>query len=195
MWTTLTAAVALVVLDGRVLMVRQRRAYGVHWELPGGYVEPGETLEQTAAREVLEETGVEVEVGPMVGTLVWERESDRRRNLIAWFQADPVDPDPRPRPQVEEDISAADFVDPATLTDAVGGLDRGRPELLTVAAETEAPAATATAASSWRLDARSSSVPCWTSTAPPTALSVAPRAATSRWMRPGRWLCGSTPPQ
>jgi hypothetical protein len=37
-------------------------------------------------------------------------------------------------------------VDPATLTDAVGGLARERPELLTVAAETEAPAATATAA-------------------------------------------------
>jgi ADP-ribose pyrophosphatase YjhB (NUDIX family) len=116
MWTTLTAAVAIVVLDGRVLMVRQQRAYGVHWELPGGYVEPGETLEQTAAREVLEETGVMVEVGSMVGTLVWERESDRRRNIIAWFQADPVDADPRPRPQVEEDISAAEFVDPAALT-------------------------------------------------------------------------------
>jgi 8-oxo-dGTP pyrophosphatase MutT (NUDIX family) len=114
-WTTLTAAGGLVVLDGRLLMVRQRRAYGVHWELPGGYPEPGESLEQTAAREVLEETGVGVEVGTLVCTLVWERETDRRRNILAWFRADPVDAGAEPRPQEEEGISAAAFVDPATL--------------------------------------------------------------------------------
>jgi ADP-ribose pyrophosphatase YjhB (NUDIX family) len=115
MWTTLTAAGGLVVLDGRLLMVRQRRAYGTFWETPSGYHEPGESLEQTTAREVLEETGVEVEVGALVCTLVWEREADRRRNIIAWFRADPVDADPQPRPQIEEDISAAAFVDPTTL--------------------------------------------------------------------------------
>ena len=115
MWTTLTAAGALVVLDGRVLMVHQRRAYGVFWEFPSGYQEPGESLEQTAVREVLEEAGVAVQVGPLVCTLVWERERDRRRNLIAWFLAEPVEADPQPRPQVEEDIDAAAFVDPSTL--------------------------------------------------------------------------------
>lgn len=115
MWTTLTAAGGLVVLDGRLLMVRQRRAYGTFWETPSGYHEPGETLEQTTARELLEETGVEVEVGPLVCTLVWERERDQRRNIIAWFRADPIESDPRPRPQEDEGISAAAFVDPTTL--------------------------------------------------------------------------------
>jgi hypothetical protein len=47
---------------------------------------------------------------------------------------------------VNVDARDARVVDPATLTDAVGGLDRGRPELLTVAAQAEAPSATATAA-------------------------------------------------
>ena len=90
MWTTLTATGGLVVMDRRLLMIRQRRPYGVFWEMPSGYHEPGESLEQTTAREVLEETGVAVEVGPMVCTLVWERESDRRRNLIervvGWYK-------------------------------------------------------------------------------------------------------------
>jgi 8-oxo-dGTP pyrophosphatase MutT (NUDIX family) len=115
MWTTLTATGGLVVRDGRLLMVRQRRAYGVFWEMPAGYNEPGESLEEAAAREVLEETGVEVDIGPMVCTLVWERESDERRNLIVWFRADPVHVDTEPRPQEDEGISAAAFVDPETL--------------------------------------------------------------------------------
>jgi ADP-ribose pyrophosphatase YjhB (NUDIX family) len=114
-WTTLTAGGGLVVRDGLLLMVRQRRAYGTFWETPSGYHEPGESLEETTARELLEETGVEVEVGPLVCTLVWERESDSRRNIIAWFRAEPVDADPQPRPQVDEGISAAEFVDPTSL--------------------------------------------------------------------------------
>src|SRR5918997_244606 len=32
------------------------------WELPGGYVEPRETTEQTVVREVREETGLEVQI-------------------------------------------------------------------------------------------------------------------------------------
>ena len=40
---------------------------------------------------------------------------------------------------VKVDARQARAVDPATLTDAVGGLDRGRPELLTVAAVTDTP--------------------------------------------------------
>jgi ADP-ribose pyrophosphatase YjhB (NUDIX family) len=115
-WTTLVGVGALVARDDRVLLVRQRRSYGVHWEVPSGYYEPGESLEQAAAREVLEETGVRVEIGPLLCTLVWERESDRRRNVLVFFRGE-AEGRPEPRPQVEEDIEAAAFVDPTTLTD------------------------------------------------------------------------------
>jgi 8-oxo-dGTP pyrophosphatase MutT (NUDIX family) len=98
-------------------MVRQRRPYGVHWELPSGYYEPGESFEQAAAREVLEETGIEVEVRELVCTMVWERRHDLRRNLLAFFRATPVDPTQEPRPQVEEDIEAASYLDPQVLGD------------------------------------------------------------------------------
>ncbi len=50
--------------DGRVLLVlRARDPSRGRWSIPGGRVEPGETLEQAAAREVLEETGLRVAVG------------------------------------------------------------------------------------------------------------------------------------
>jgi ADP-ribose pyrophosphatase YjhB (NUDIX family) len=114
-WTTLTGAGGLVVHDGRILMVRQRRQYGVFWEFPSGYYEPGESFERTTAREVLEETAIAVEVGELVCTMLWEREHDRRRNLLAYFLATPAGPPVEPRPQTEEDIEAAAFVDPVAL--------------------------------------------------------------------------------
>jgi 8-oxo-dGTP diphosphatase len=114
-WTTLTGAGGLVVRDGRILLVRQHRQYGVFWEFPSGSNEPGESFEQTTAREVLEETAIRVEVGALVCTMLWEREHDRRRNLLAYFLATPAGPAAEPRPQTEEDIEAAAFVDPAEL--------------------------------------------------------------------------------
>lgn len=63
--------VGAVVLDGdRVLLIKRGHApLKGQWSLPGGGVEIGETLEQAVAREVLEETGVTIEVGPMVEVL------------------------------------------------------------------------------------------------------------------------------
>jgi 8-oxo-dGTP diphosphatase len=53
---------------GRLLLIRRGRApsRGL-WSLPGGRVEPGETLEQAIEREVLEETGLTVRAGAPVG--------------------------------------------------------------------------------------------------------------------------------
>jgi len=63
--------VGAVVLDGnRVLLVKRGHApLKGHWSLPGGAVEIGETLEEAVAREVLEETGIAIEVGPIVEVL------------------------------------------------------------------------------------------------------------------------------
>ena len=53
-----------VVENGRVLAARRSRpaALAGRWEFPGGKVEPGETSERAAARELLEELGCDVEV-------------------------------------------------------------------------------------------------------------------------------------
>jgi ADP-ribose pyrophosphatase YjhB (NUDIX family) len=117
-WTTLTGAGGIVLSDNKLLLIRQRRPYGIHWEFPSGYYEPGESFEQATAREVLEETAIAVEIGELVCTMVWEREHDRRRNVLAYFLATPVDPAAKPRAQADEDIEDAQFVDPSGLSAA-----------------------------------------------------------------------------
>ena len=114
-WTTLTGCGGIVVRGGELLMIRQRRQYGVFWEVPSGYYEAGESFEQTTAREVLEETAIEVEVGELVCTMVWEREHDRRRNVLAYFAATPLDATAVPRPESAEGIEDAAYVDPSRL--------------------------------------------------------------------------------
>ena len=50
----------------RELLLMQR-SDNAHWGLPGGYMEPGESIDIATAREVREETGVQIEVGRLVG--------------------------------------------------------------------------------------------------------------------------------
>ena len=60
--------VGAVVVDGErvVLVKRAHEPLKGEWSLPGGAVEVGETLAEAVEREVREETGLEVTVGPVV---------------------------------------------------------------------------------------------------------------------------------
>ena len=59
---------AVVWRDGRRReLLLMQRSDNAHWGLPGGYMEPGESIDVATAREVREETGVQVEVGRLVG--------------------------------------------------------------------------------------------------------------------------------
>jgi ADP-ribose pyrophosphatase YjhB (NUDIX family) len=58
---------AVILHDGQVLLVRRANPpLQGEWSLPGGALELGEKLRDGIAREVKEETGLEVEVGPVL---------------------------------------------------------------------------------------------------------------------------------
>src|SRR5512133_2362847 len=63
----LGASVCACVFDAQGRLLLMHRADNAHWGLPGGNIEIGESVTQAAAREVLEETGLEIAVGRLVG--------------------------------------------------------------------------------------------------------------------------------
>lgn len=60
---------ALILRDNAILLVEYDDESGLHYNMPGGGVEPDETLEEALKREVIEETCAEVEIGrPLIIT-------------------------------------------------------------------------------------------------------------------------------
>jgi 8-oxo-dGTP diphosphatase len=99
--TAKTIAVAVVKRNGCYLAGRrpQGRPLAGLWEFPGGKVEAGETPQQAAARECLEETGVQVEVGPAYPMV--DHQYDHGRVSLHFFACTPLDPNAAPRPPYE----------------------------------------------------------------------------------------------
>ena len=64
--------VGAIVTDGqgRLLMIKRGHEPGAGlWSIPGGRIEPGETDAEALVREMLEETGLVVEVGSLIGSV------------------------------------------------------------------------------------------------------------------------------
>lgn len=83
MKTPLLAVDAIIVLqEGIVLIRRDRPPYEGCYALPGGFVEPGESVEEAVCREAREETGLELELLGLVG--VYSRpDRDPRGHVVS----------------------------------------------------------------------------------------------------------------
>jgi 8-oxo-dGTP diphosphatase len=84
---------AIFELDGEVVLIQRdiEPGYG-KWTFPGGFVERGERAEAAAEREVLEESGLEIEVADIIGLYTYEGEVP----AIAVFAARVVGGEPAP---------------------------------------------------------------------------------------------------
>ena len=96
------AAAAILDAQQRILLVRH--TYGkLNWELPGGASEPGESIIDTALRELLEETGLAAVAERLTG-IYYDAETDAHHFV---FHCIPVS-EGRPTPSSPE-VSACDF--------------------------------------------------------------------------------------
>jgi ADP-ribose pyrophosphatase YjhB (NUDIX family) len=92
---SVSVAAAVTNNDGRVLVIR-RRDTGA-WQLPGGILELGETIEQGVRREVHEETGVTVEPIRLTGVY-----KNMNRGVVALvFLARPIGGTPQPTDEAD----------------------------------------------------------------------------------------------
>jgi 8-oxo-dGTP pyrophosphatase MutT (NUDIX family) len=73
--------------DGTVLVVHRPR-YG-DWSLPKGHLDPGETFEQAALREVFEETGVRCQLREELEPARYE--VGGRPKIVRWWRMSPTE--------------------------------------------------------------------------------------------------------
>ncbi len=105
---SLIPAASAVVTDaeGRILMTR--RSDNSLWTIPGGAMEPGEAIAETAIREVLEETGITVEVTGLVGVysnprhVIEYADGEVRQQFSLCFAARPVSGTPTTSSETRE---------------------------------------------------------------------------------------------
>lgn len=72
----------VIVHDGSVVLIKRKNSpYKGRWALPGGFVEYGETVESAAVREAKEETGLDIELGDIVGVYS-DPERDPRGHIV-----------------------------------------------------------------------------------------------------------------
>lgn len=72
---------------GVVLIRRGSEPFEGQWALPGGFVDVGETVEQAAAREAAEETGLNIELARLVGVYSEPERDPRGHNVSVAFLA------------------------------------------------------------------------------------------------------------
>jgi mutator protein MutT len=89
--------VDIIVIDGErvVLVKREKEPFKGQWVFPGGFVEYGETVEDAALRELLEETGIEAEIQAILGVYSKPERDPRAHHISVVFIADYIIGNPK----------------------------------------------------------------------------------------------------
>jgi 8-oxo-dGTP diphosphatase len=98
---------AVIERDGRYLLAR-RRDIG-WWNLPGGGLEAGETVDEGLAREAREEVGVEIEIVRLVGVYSKPGKQEVVLTFLCRLR------DPQAQPTTSEEVSEVAWVAPEAL--------------------------------------------------------------------------------
>jgi ADP-ribose pyrophosphatase YjhB (NUDIX family) len=111
------AVSAAIFRDGKVLVVRRARKPALNlYTMPGGVVEAGETLTEAVAREVREETALQIEVLSLAGhreAVMRDKEGRVERHFVImcfaarWISGEPV---------LNEELDEARWMDPGEVS-------------------------------------------------------------------------------
>lgn len=100
---------------GRVLLVKPTYKHG--WDVPGGYVEPGESPLQAAEREVHEELGLSLPIGRLL-VVDWAPHPDEGDKLLFIFDGGEIEHgEIRPRDLQASEIAETKFASIDELSD------------------------------------------------------------------------------
>lgn len=107
----IACGVALIGRDRSYLIAQRKKndSFGNYWEFPGGKKNPGETFEECAAREALEEVGMRVKVEQKLMEI--QRPYNRKIIWLNFYLCTPVSGEPRPI-----DCQKVQWVDVAELS-------------------------------------------------------------------------------
>lgn len=107
----LTVDIVAPMEGGVVLIKRKNEPFEGQWALPGGFVDIGETVEDTAVREMKKETGLDVELVRLVGVYSEPDRDPRGHNVSVAFLANIVGGEMK----ADTDASEAEVLDPNSV--------------------------------------------------------------------------------
>ncbi len=107
---------AIVIKDGRVLLVKR----GIEpskslWAIPGGSVELGETLQEAAEREIMEETGLVIRAGKPIYTFDFIERDNAGRIRFHFAIVDVIADYVSGTPNAADDALEARWISPEEL--------------------------------------------------------------------------------
>jgi ADP-ribose pyrophosphatase YjhB (NUDIX family) len=108
-----TADIIIEIDDKIILIERKNPPYG--WAIPGGFVDYGESLENAAMREALEETSVHVELYEQFYTYSKPERDPRHHTVTTVFLARPISG----RPEAGDDAKSLELFTSDSLPDNI----------------------------------------------------------------------------